>query len=130
MDNSLLILQYIKNILQQHENLMSLITEDKICTVVAPTNTRTPFIVLKRTNLMTNYTKDRYPSNTVSFTITIIGDSYNEMIEIANNVRDAVENYYLQDENIFIHPISLTSAYEDFNDDGFVEQLSFETSIR
>lgn len=130
MDNSLLILQYIKDVLTAHTGLMSLIDANAVCTMIAPTQTKTPFIVLKRTNLMTNYTKDRYPSNTVAFTITVVGASYDEMIAVANNVRDAVENYFLQSDEIFIHPISLTSAFEDFNDDGFIEQLSFETSIR
>lgn len=129
MDNSLLILQYIQDILAANETLTEIVPEDKIFSLIATTNVEAPFIVMQRSSITTQYTKDRYPSNTVSFTITVVASDYKTCVTIANYVRDAVENYFYQDDNIRIHPISLIGAYEEFSSDGFVETLSFETMV-
>lgn len=137
MDNSLLISKYIQQILEESDEIKSILGTDqhKIFPLLQPDSLSFPFIVHSRTGLSVSYTKDiEYSnfgwSNTINYTITCVSNDYIQCIELANAVRHAVETYRWKNNNIYIHPIQLLSAAEyTIDNDAFVEELQFQMIV-
>lgn len=129
MDNSILILKYIRSILTENDELMKLIDEDNIFSLIAHADAKLPYIVMSRNSIQTQYTKDRAFDNTVQFTVNVVAHSYIESIEIANAVRHALENFHWKNAEIWIHPISVLNITESTDGDQFVQSLLFYTMI-
>ena len=129
MDNSILILKYIRAILLENDEVMELVSEDNIFSLIAHSDAKLPYIVMSRNSIQTQYTKDRAFDNTVQFTVNVVAGSYLDSIEIANAVRHAIENYLWKNAEIFIHPISVVNISESTDGDQFVQSLLFYTMV-
>lgn len=129
MDNSILILKYIRSILIENEDVMNLVSGDNIFSLIAHKEAQLPYIVMSRNSIQTQYTKDRAFDNTVQFTVNVVADSYIDSIELANAVRHAIENFYWKNTDIYIHPISVVSISEATDGDQFVQSLVFSTMV-
>ena len=130
-DNSLLIASYIQNILESNEEVMSLLNDDdkKIFTFNRSDELEFPFICHYRNNITTTYTKDLHWYNTVNYTVKCISNDYEQVLELVNAARHALETYRWKDNDIFIHPIQLVSVSEYPDDDAIVEELQFSMIV-
>ena len=126
-DKSLAICKYIKQILQENEDVTALVPASNISTLSVAEGTNYPYIVIQRTNISVQYTKDIAANNTVSFEISIIGNNIDDVLDIAVEVRAALETFYWrsQDEGFRMDPIKLDAAYESFDGTEYTEQLDF-----
>lgn len=100
---------------------------NKIFPLIATNNTSFPFIIYKRTNIIPAYTKDRFSANdTLMMDVVIASDKYNEAIELADLVRNTLEGKRGTFANIQVDDIRLVSADEDYNEDTYIQQLTFK----
>lgn len=100
--------------------------QDKIFPLISEQNTTFPFIVYKRTGIISAYSKDRYTANeSVTMDIIIASDKYNETIEIAELVRLSLEGKKGLYSGIQIEEIRLLSADEDFMEDTYIQTITF-----
>ena len=130
--NSLEIGKTIFKLLSENEELKTYVGS-KIYPLVATTETTFPFIVYKRSNITPHYTKDYYSGiDYGNIDVVVASNKYNESVEIAALVRDSLENRKTtQTENeAQIKSITLDSANEDFNDDTFIQVLSFNVKTQ
>ena len=137
-DNSLCINKYVQKILEESEEVVSILggNKKKIFALKQNENITFPFIVHSRSNLTTTYTKDiEYIrnvgwSNTVQFTVCCVSDDYIQVIDLANAVRHSLETYRLKNDDIYIHPILLINAIEYMTDyDAYVQELQFQCIV-
>lgn len=137
-DNSLCINKYVQKVLEESEEVVSILggNKKKIFALKQNENITFPFIVHSRSNLTTTYTKDiEYIrnvgwSNTVQFTVCCVSDDYIQSIDLANAVRHSLETYRLKNDDIYIHPILLINAIEYMTDyDAYVQELQFQCIV-
>lgn len=137
-DNSLCINKYVQKILEESEEVVSILggNKKKIFALKQNENITFPFIMHSRSNLTTTYTKDiEYIrnvgwSNTVQFTVCCVSDDYIQSIDLANAVRHSLETYRLKNDEIYIHPILLINAIEYMTDyDAYVQELQFQCIV-
>ena len=125
MDNTILAGKYIRQIMIDNQELMGLISANKIFPLLANPDTSFPFIVYSRTNLIPTYTKDLLTDNYVSFVVVVVSDNYVQSLNIANAVRHSLEGYRYQDNDIKIYPIKFDSITEETMEDAYIQRLSF-----
>lgn len=137
-DNSLLIGKYVQKILEESEEVVTMLdgNKKKIFTLKFPENITFPYIVHSRSNLTTTYTKDIEFirnvgwTNTVQFAVCCVSDDYIQAIDLANAVRHSLETYRMKNEDIYIHPILLINAIEYMTDyDAYVQELQFQCTV-
>ena len=115
----------IYNILSNDAKIIDSV-EHKIYPLIADTGTTFPFIVYRRTGIEPSDSKDRfiYSENT-HVEVVIASDKYNESIEIADLVKDALQGKKGNYSGINIHDIRMTNADEDYIEDTFIQNLTF-----
>ena len=62
----------------------------------------------------------------MNISISVYSDYYNDGANITNIVRDLLENYSLDTEEIKIYPIELQAANETWTGTGYEQRLSFK----
>lgn len=128
-DNTLLIWKYLLPRLQQNEELLQYMPATSIYPIVALADTPYPYIVYRRDSVLPEYTKHMPGvggwTNEVTISINIYSDNYDESVYIANLVRNILEDYRYQNEEILIHNIELGSSYETYTENGFQQNLIF-----
>lgn len=129
MDNSIFAGKYLRKILIENEELMELISANKIFPLLANADTTFPFIVYSRNNITPVYTKDILTDNIAVFTVIVVSDKYTESLDIANAVRHSLEGYRYKDETINIYPIKLDSISEETMDDAYIQRMMFSFSV-
>lgn len=129
MTNSLLITKYIRMILEQDKTLMKMIPIKQFFPIDAKLTTKFPFGVIMRTGMNDSLSKDGLYEDVVSIEIIIVDDNYINSIEIANEVRNFLENHSYRDDNIFIRQIRLSSTAEGLENNAFVQYLQFNVYI-
>ena len=137
-DSALLISKYVQKILEESEEVVTMLdgNKKKIFALKQNENISFPFIVHSRSNLTVTYTKDIEFihnvgwSNTVQFTVCCVSDDYIQAIDLANAVRHSLETYRMKNEDIYIHPILLINAIEYMTDyDAYVQELQFQCTV-
>lgn len=129
MDKTLLIWKYLLPLLNSNEDFSNLVDEKYVYPLAALADTPFPYVIYKRDTCIPVYTK-QFPgysgwTNNIQITISVYSDNYDEAITIANIIRDILENYNTETEEIKIHPIELISSSEYYSENGFVENLTF-----
>lgn len=138
MDNSLLLAKYIQSILENSDEIKSIIGQDehKIFPLLQPEDLSFPFIVHSRTGMSVQYTKDIQIGrigwvNIIQYTISCVSDNYIQCLELANAVRHSVETYRYKDEDIQFDPIELLTVTEYMTENNaFVEELQFQCTVK
>lgn len=138
MLNSLNIGELIYNTLSNNEDITELVG-NKIYPLIANAKKDSsttasdlmPFIIYQRENLNSNGCKDGYYEDAIDFSIRIVTAKYLDGITIANIVRGIFEGSSITYNNIKTDIITLTNAFEDYNDNysAFVQTLRFNTKI-
>lgn len=129
MDKSLLSGKYLAKFITENEDVLKIITADKVYPIYAEPDTTFPFVVYTR-DLIPEYTKDILTENTVTFNVAVVSNEYVQSLELANAVRNAIEGHYYRDEDITIDVIKLTNAYEDTASDAYIQRMTFSMNVR
>lgn len=129
MDNSLLIGKYIYKLLSEEEGLSGLVTPKKIFPLIANADTTYPFVVYSRTGLSVQYCKDGLVEDTVEMQIIAVSDNYVESLEVANQIRKTLELRRYKDDDIQIRECKLTSVYEEYMEDAFIQRMNFTIKL-
>ena len=126
MDNTLKIGKYIRQFLVEDERYNKIVGQSKTFPLIANAETSFPFVVYQRTSAKVNYTKDGRYQNILAVEITIICDNYPESIDLLCLVRNILEGKRYKDEEIWIRDIKVDEVSEDFNEDTFIQRISFD----
>lgn len=130
MDNSLKTGQYMVEVLNDNQELISILGEGKIFPLVAKNDTLYPFVIYERVAVSTVYTKEIGHDNTVQINFRVYSDQYDQSLDIANMIRNILERKTINfPDNIKINDIRLLATYEQFSEDGYVETLAFTTQV-
>ena len=129
MDNSLMIGKYIYKLLSEDEGLSGLVTPKKIFPLIANADTTYPFVVYSRTGLSVQYCKDGLVEDTVEMQIIAVSDNYVESLEVANQIRKTLELRRYKDDDIQIRECKLTSVYEEYMEDAFIQRMNFTIKL-
>ena len=136
-DSSILISKYIQQILEESEEVRSILGNDqhKIFPLLQPDNLSFPFIVHSRNSIAVTYAKDiEYMrggwTNEINYIVSCVSDNYIQCLELANAVRHAMETYRWKDEDIYIHPIKVNYITEYTTEqNAFVQEIQFNITV-
>jgi len=109
----------LRTILNNVESL-----NNKVFPLVANAGTTFPFIVYRRSNYRPNDNKD-YEDEIVGIELAILSDKYEESVNVANNVANALLNAHTE----LIESIKITNIYEDFQEDTFIQKINIDIYI-
>lgn len=132
MDNTILIWKYLLPLLTANAELAKYVDEKYIYPLVALEGTPFPFIIYRRDSLVPQYTK-HLPyvggwTNIIQLSLSVYSDNYDEAAYIANLVREILENYTIENEEIKIHPIELVNSNEYYSEGCFEQRLTFSVT--
>lgn len=118
----------IYSILSGNEEIKKMVGNN-IYPVVAPINTKNPYIVFKRQITTQNDNKDsRY--SIVSIEINVYSNNYQQSIQIAELVKNKLEDVYNKEvEGFKIKYIVSTSIDEDYNEDYYSQTMYFDAKV-
>lgn len=125
MTTAISINKYIYSILSQDDKLKEMVG-NKIYPLIAEESTTFPFIIFKRNNIVTDYTKDGRVNDTAEFSIAIAAKNYNQTVDIAERCRELFE----MKRNDYFNLIHFTSISEDYVDDAFIQELTFSAIVK
>lgn len=127
--------KYIREMLLLSEELTALVNPDNIKAMyLSPTSF--PFISYVRVYQEANYDKGylltRSVQDRVEINLAVVSQDYDESIEIATAVRNALEFKTFKDsaDNILIDEVQMLNAYEEISNDVYVQYLTFSLSIQ
>lgn len=99
---------------------------NNIYPLVANQGTTYPFIIYRRTGIEPVTSKDRFIcSEVTSVDVIIASDRYDESIEVAELVKDALSGKNGIYSDIKVIDINMISADEDYIEDTFIQNLTF-----
>ena len=118
----------IYSILSGNEEIKKMVGNN-IYPVVAPLNTKNPYIVFKRQINTQNDNKDsRY--SIVSIELNIFSNNYQQSIQIAELCKNTLEDVYNKEvEGFKIKYIASTSIDEDYNEDYYSQTMYFDCKV-
>lgn len=118
----------IYSILSGNEEIKKAVGNN-IYPVVAPLNTKNPYIVFKRQINTQNDNKDsRY--SIVSIELNVYSNNYQQSIQIAELCKNTLEDIYNKEvEGFQIKYIASTSIDEDYNEDYYSQTMYFDAKI-
>ena len=137
MKNTLLINQYVRKFLLEDTNISGKIG-DRVYPLDALQGTILPFIVITRQSTTFNDSKDGYYQEDVPVEVTIVANTYNESVELANYTRYALEHKSYNSIDISeegYDPINivdskLISCYESLYNNAYIQQLTFNFEVQ
>lgn len=125
MTTGISILKHIRTKLLENTELAEIVVS-KVFSYVAEDSTTYPFVVMKKSNVTANYTKDGRMSDSVVVDITIVGDNYSIVVNIAELVRASLERV----KHNGIVNCELLGNNEDYITDAYVSTLTFSITIK
>ena len=123
--SSISIIRQIRSILLNNSSLVSLVG-NKIFPLVAEAETKNPFIVIKKNSLTVSYTKDSNINDDNLIILSIIADDYEKVVQIAEEVRNSLENY----RDNFILESRITNVSDNYNYDIYNIDISFKIKTK
>lgn len=123
-ETSISVNKYIYQLLISDEKLKELVG-NKIYPLVAEESVTYPFIIFTKENAFANYTKDLLTYDTVNISVAIAAVNYFQTVEIAERVRQILENH----RDGYFYNILLDNVTEDFAEDTYIQQLQFSAKI-
>lgn len=128
MTNSILIGKLISAKLKENEYIYDLLG-DKIYPIIANNKATYPFIVYWKENVLPQYTKDWLTYDTVTFTIVVADTTYEQCLDIAQQVRTIFERPALQTEFMSAEDCHMTDLREEYAEECYVQTLVFECKV-
>lgn len=128
MKNALSINKYINKFLTESEAVTALVSVSNIRPLILQP-TVFPYISFMHSNIQSSYTKDGWSEDSTEVTIICVSDDYGQTVEIAEAVRDLLENVQYKDDDIYISQLRLNGSTEDQIENVFVQRLSFDCKV-
>ena len=128
MKNALSINRYINKFLTESETVSALVSVSNIRPLILQP-TVFPYISFMHGNITSSYTKDGWIEDSTEVTIICVSDDYGQTVEIAEAVRDLLENVQYKDDDIYISQLRLNGSTEDQIENVFVQRLSFDCKV-
>ena len=97
---------------------------NKVFPLVANAGTTFPFIVYRRSSYRPNNNKD-YEDEIVSVELAILSEKYEQSVNIANHVADALNGK----QTDLIETIKITNIFEDYQEDTYIQKLNIDIYI-
>ena len=123
-ETSISVNKYIYQLLITDEKLKELVG-NKIYPLIAEESVTYPFIIFTKENAFANYTKDLLTYDTVNISVAIAAVNYFQTVQIAERVRQILENY----RDDYFYNILLDNVTEDYVEDSYIQQLQFSAKI-
>jgi len=123
-ETSISVNKYIYQLLITDDKLKELVG-NKIYPLVAEESVTYPFIIFTKENAFANYTKDLLTYDTVNISVAIAAVNYFQTVQIAERVRQILENY----RDDYFYNILLDNVTEDYVEDTYIQQLQFSAKI-
>lgn len=120
----------IKKLLLNNSAVSALVGK-KIFPVVAPMSTDNPFVIYRRNSVAPAYTKDRNSyGDTATVDVIMACNEYGQSIELLNAVFDALQGGGCRIiDGIHIDDIRMINSEEDFQEDCYLQSLTFEIDV-
>jgi len=112
MKNALSINKYINKFLTTSETVTALVEVQNIRPLILQP-TIFPYISFMHGNISSSYTKDGWYEDSTTVDIICVSDDYGQTVEIAEAVRDLLEEKAYKDDDIYISQIRLVGSTED-----------------
>ena len=129
MTNSILIGKVIYSKLISNQ-LIADIVNDRVFPVIAEQTTTFPFIIYYRVSISNNlYNKDGSVEDTVVFSITVVSTNYNESAELANEIRKIFDKKQITNDIMRITDSRLIEIDESYEDNSYVQKLTFSCTV-
>lgn len=122
---SIIIGKAIYYLLANNADIISAVGE-KIFPIAADDDAVNPFIVFERKSVKPEYTKDGLLLDTCTVDVYVCDDNYTDCINIANNVRKALELKRGTFAGVNIFSSHLIASSENYGVDNFLQSLTFE----
>ena len=103
--------------------------KNKIYPLIADETTTFPFIVYRRSSIISESDKD-YSNDSAHIQIMIAANNYAESVELAEQVRTSLVHKKGIIQTIPVEDISLVDGSEEFIDNTFVQNLIFKITIQ
>lgn len=116
--------KYIYNLLS-NDDIIKDYVDNKLFPLVAEESTTFPFIIYRKTNIQTDYTKDGKAFDVVDFSITVIANDYITTVDICERIREIIE----LKRNSYFRLIHLSNVTEDYIDNAYIQELQFTAKI-
>lgn len=98
--------------------------------IVAPTGTKFPFITYRRSGVTPSYTKDRKSvQDSATVDVTIHTDNYKQSMRLLEDVFNSLQAYSGIVEGIHVDEIRMINSEEDFVEDSYLQNLTFEIDV-
>lgn len=127
MTNSIFISKAIFQLLANDEVLKESVTA--IYPLIAENEAKFPFITFTRDNIFTSVCKDGLFEDKVTFSIMVVSANYIGSLEIANRVRAIFEKNKIYTTDVTLHSVRLTGVDESYNENSYIQNLSFDCVI-
>jgi len=102
------------------------IVGSKIFPLVAENGTTFPFLCYTREGLQPSTgTKDGYVGDLVTFRVDVVAESYNQLIDLADAVRQCLEKRYHASSGLILKETYLSGINEAYDSDTYITQMRF-----
>jgi len=101
----------------------------KVYPLIADNDAKFPFIVYRRTGLVSGTTKDGLTEDDVTVEIVIVSDKYSVGLDLAIKVRNLLEKQSVIYEDIEINDTTLNLATEEYSDNSYIQRMQFDMKI-
>lgn len=118
--------KFIYSLLCTDSRLATLVG-NKIFPLIVENETTYPFIVYKRSDMKSNYTKDIHLSDDVYIDIICVSENYLSGLEIAGIIIELLEDKRFKDKGI--EKVQSEYANEDYLENAFIQNLGFKITI-
>lgn len=118
--------KFIYSLLCTDSRLATLVG-NKIFPLIVENETTYPFIVYKRSDMKSNYTKDIHLSDDVYIDIICVSENYLSGLEIAGIIIELLEDKRFKDKGI--EKVQSEYANEDYLENAFIQTLGFKITI-
>lgn len=99
--------------------------DNKMYPLIANETTTFPFIVYRKSSMSFEYCKDGSVGDYLQVDVIVAAKKYENSIEIAELIRETVDKKKIDK----IYSIRLNSVVEDYVDDAYIQQLTFDVKI-
>lgn len=99
--------------------------ENKMYPLIANETTTFPFVIYRKGSMSFEYCKDGSVGDNLHVDVIVAAKQYDSSIEIAELIRGAVDKKKIDN----IYSIRLNSVVEDYVDDAYIQQLTFDVKI-
>ena len=118
--------EIVRSILAEDETIAATVTA--IYPIVVNTATL-PYIVYRRIGLEQVAVKGSRGADKAQIEVDVYTEGYTEGVELAEAVRDALDNATGSTDDLVMRSCLLTDAQEGWQDDAYIQQLVFEVRI-